>query len=85
MRRHISTHVITFCFFAPNATLMIKQQVHSNNVSMPLLGKHKQTRLHVDSAELCNTARELKVGLDTLEDSHVGEANLSDELEFSVL
>jgi hypothetical protein len=52
---------------------------------MPLFGKHKQPRLHVDSAELRNTARELEVGLHTLEDSHVGEANLSDELEFGVL
>lgn len=52
---------------------------------MLLLGKHKQTWLHVDSAELCNTARELKVGLHTLKDSHVCETNLSDELEFGVL
>jgi hypothetical protein len=52
---------------------------------MPLLGKHKQTRLHVDSAELCNTARELEVGLYALQDSHVCKANLSDEFEFGVL
>ena len=52
---------------------------------MSLLRKHKQTRLHVDSAELCNTARELEVGLHTLENSHVCEANLSDELKFCML
>lgn len=52
---------------------------------LPLLRKHKQARLHVDPAELCNTSRELKVSLHTLEDSHVCEANLSDELEFGML
>ena len=52
---------------------------------MPLLGKHKQTRLHVDPAELRNTARELEVGLYALENSHVCETNLSNELKFGVL
>lgn len=56
-----------------------------HDITMPLLWKYKQTGLHVDPAELCNTARELKVGLHTLENSHVCEANLADELEFGML
>lgn len=63
----------------------MKFPIHSDNVALPLLGKHKQSRLHVDSAELCNTARKLKIGLHTLKNSHVCEANFADELEFGML
>lgn len=68
----------------PNATLRIKDS-NLEKTTPCLLWKHEKARLHVDSAELCNTARELEVCLHTFEDSHVGEADFSDELEFGVL
>lgn len=37
-----------------------------HDITVPLLWKHKQTGLHVDPAELCDTTRKLKVSLHTL-------------------
>lgn len=41
--------------------------------------------LHVDLAELCNTAAQLQERLYPVQNTHVGKANLADELQLGVL
>lgn len=50
-----------------------------------LLRCNEQLGLHVEPAELSHTPSELQICLYSLQDPHVSEANLSNELQLGVL
>lgn len=50
-----------------------------------VLGKCELLGIHVDLAESSDTSRELQKGLDTLQDPHVRETNLFDEVKLCML